>query len=90
MQTRMISRLYRLVSGFGYKQGVKDILFDTTIFFDQSHPLIPDFNLCDPRNLWISSDFISSICVHLRLVLCSCPFVSIRGSALCSSCLCGE
>jgi hypothetical protein len=75
MQTRMIRRLHRLVSGFGYNQEVKDILFDKTIFVDQAHPLIPDFNLCDPRNLWTSSDFI---CVYLRSSAVSSVFAFIR------------
>jgi hypothetical protein len=68
--------LRRLFSGFGYYQAVKDILIGTTIFADQAHPVIPDFNV------WINLD---SICVHLRLVLYSRLFASIRGPALCSS-----
>ena len=95
MQTRMIRRLF---SGFGDYQGARDISIGAAMLFDQSHPLIPDLNLCNPpphkpmarrvlRNPRINLDFIS---VYLRLVLYSCSFVSIRGSVLCSSCLCGE
>jgi hypothetical protein len=76
MQMTIIRRLRRLISGFGYYQAVKDILIGTTIFADQAHPVNSDFNLR------INLD---SICVHLRLVLYSRSFVSIRGSALCSS-----
>jgi len=59
-----------------YYRGVKDILIGTTIFVDQAHPLIPDFNL------WINLDFIRA---YLRSSAVSSVFASIRGSALCSS-----